>query len=139
MEQVYLQVYSKIQDGEEILEENQELQGELTSKDGTIYLRYVEWQEGVGEIKNTLKFRKREVQLIRHGAVRMNHTFKHGEDTQSFYQTPLGRFEMDTKTLDIQCMEPEQPKGEFKLEYILHLGQTMVGQVNLFIQIDKRK
>jgi uncharacterized beta-barrel protein YwiB (DUF1934 family) len=135
---VTLQIISTIRDNEQIMEEEQLVQGRMYNKDGSIYLRYEETLEGAGTVQNTLKISDEQVTIIRQGVVRMNHTYKLDEETRSFYQSPHGRLEMLTNTHHIQFSPLQNKKGRLLLHYDLELGGSVVGLVNLTVEMKEK-
>ncbi|WP_025025837.1 DUF1934 domain-containing protein [Caldalkalibacillus mannanilyticus] len=137
-QEVLLKIHSRIEDGQQVMEEQQELQGRLVEKEGITYLQYTEIQDEGLEIHNTLKIQGNQLQLIRHGAVRMNHLFRVDEETESFYLTPHGRMKLETKTKKVEFMGMKAGLSRLTLRYDLNLGGTKVGQVKLFIEIKEK-
>src|SRR5690606_1335568 len=82
--------------------QQQELQAQLFQKGKAVYIRYNEELEGNGSVSTTLKVEERQVTIIRHGAVRMNHVYRLGEKTTSMYQTPHGALEMEADTTQLE-------------------------------------
>lgn len=117
--------------------DQQQQNGELFYRDGTVFIRYEELVEDIGTVQNTIKLKMNQAQVIRHGAIRMNQLFRLGEVTQGVYHTPLGMFTMATQTkqlvVDIPLLSKglltTEAAGSLLLGYQLNLNDQIVGKI----------
>lgn len=149
---LHLSIYSVAVQGKEREEGKQELPAQLFHKGNASYIRYVEDLEGIGRVTTTLKVEEKQVTIIRHGALRMNHAYRVGEETISQYITGQGSLEMKTETIRLEYTPfrltgqvsslgglNSSHQGKLHLCYHLSLQGEYVGQFTLELNMQARQ
>ena len=121
---------------EEIL---QNAEGTLYLKDNDYFLRYRDVnEEEIGESWTTIKWpsldnrdnEEQEVTIIRQGNVKMKQTFIKNQEELGYYHTPLGVFDIKTKTAQVEI---QRNKQEIRIEYQLWINRQLAGQYQVKI------
>lgn len=131
--EVSLQIVSRVETGGEGETERKRYRAQLVQKGAVLYLRYSEELAEGGYVTTALKLEEDQLTIIRHGALRMRHTYRLGEKTTSIYQTPHGALSMETETteLAISPLQAVTVQGQCTLAYRLMLQEQFVGQFRL--------
>jgi len=128
---VRIELESRQDDGEAA---RSALAGRLYARDGALFLRYAE--EG-GRTRALLRWDGRTLRLVRTGEVESAQTFDPGAVTGGHYRTPLGRFDLRTRThrLKIRADGPGLPMT-WSWAYRLEAGGVDAGEfvINLVIR-----
>ncbi len=96
-------------------------EGKLFSKGNYYYVTYQESaMTGMEGTTTTVKFKEKEVSLIRHGSVTSNFVFKEGIENTSLYKTEFGEFTVSitAKKIDVNMNEAG---GIIEMDYLLNL------------------
>ena len=90
-------------DGEENSEEMEVItSGSYFEKDGRHYIKYDEVQEDSNEvIRNLLKIENGSLELTRRGMTNVHMVFEKDKKSESYYDTPFGRFLVVKYALEI--------------------------------------
>lgn len=130
---IYISLHSSIQHpGQE--KESYKLQtiGSYVNRNGSVYLRYKEEQEGE-LIQSTIKVGKEEALIMRSGAVQMRLPF-------SIHQVRLGEYHYEQMTLPLQVktkslsfIQQSEKNGQFHVAYELHAEDSLLGIYELSI------
>lgn len=135
-ERVTIDVQSVVTDGGEKQTLRQQHEGDLYVKNDTYYLKYEEIAEE-GIVYHTIKLAEDNVQVMRHGANRMNMRYCAGESSASSYETAQGTFNMDVFTRNVRVKHEAEDlarKGHLVVEYDLKLNKQDVGFFQLTVQ-----
>lgn len=113
--------------------------GEYRKKEGTHFLLYDEYLEGVEEpVKNILRLKGEEVNLTKRGPLNVRMTFEPGREHRSSYQTPYGVLMMGTDTSRVDFVEKED-KILLSIWYVLKANDAFVADCNIQIEILAKK
>ncbi len=114
--------------------------GQMCERDGMIHISYdevIEEENGlVQAAKNLIKYKKDQLEVIKHGLIENHMVFVPGRTTYSYYSTPAGELEVGlfTKQMD---KKPTEKGFWLKLEYDLEMNQTFLSHCNLDIFVEE--
>lgn len=113
--------------------------GQLSERDGVLYVLYTEKQEGGPEesgVKNLLKIEDNppRVSLRKSGAVSWKMNFAEGGRDRAEYQTPYGTLEISARTESVK-VERGQKKSSLQLTYALFIQGEKQADCRLEIEI----
>ena len=96
-------------DGEENSEEMEVItSGSYFEKDGRHYIKYDEVQEDSNEvIRNLLKIENGSLELTRRGMTNVHMVFEKDKKSESYYDTPFGRFLVGISATHLDVSEKE--------------------------------
>ncbi|MGN0514565.1 MAG: DUF1934 domain-containing protein [Lachnospiraceae bacterium] len=110
--------------------------GKYNEKNGKIYIRYDEQQEGVeGIVSNMIKIDGKQVEISKKGAVGVQMIFREGEQVNSCYETPYGMLMMGIYTNEVQCTVAETCI-ELKLSYSIEMNGEFLSDANVHIKVE---
>lgn len=132
-----------VQVQEDKTEENMEVVsvGQMYEKDGFVCLNFEEVvdesESGVVQVvKNLMKIRNDQVELIKRGPTESHMVFVPDRATYTYYSTPLGELEVSIFTKQIQ--RQQKPNGfRLVLEYDLEMNQTFITQCCVDIEVEQ--
>jgi uncharacterized beta-barrel protein YwiB (DUF1934 family) len=134
MRPVYVTIESK-QQGETV---KQTLEGMITYKGETLYVRYMEPEEqGMGKTSTTIKFHFDELRVIRRGEVEAEQVFRMGEQMPGAYRIGPMRLAMETKLLELDN-RLVNGLGTLNWRYELHVDGQFVDFVQVNVGIAER-
>lgn len=114
----------------------QTAQGEMYRKQDTVYYRYNEPDtDAMGNTVTTVKVRKDEIRIIRHGDVKAEQTFTQHGKHNGFYHTPHTRLSLTTQTIAWKMVWDEEGYGHAIWSYILWIGDERAGDFKLRLSI----
>lgn len=113
-----------------------ENKGQLSEREGVLYVLYEEEAEGKAAIKNLLKIEKEplRVSLKKSGAVLWKMAFEQGKYEKSEYQTPYGALEIGAGTRTVK-LEKGAEKTSLQLAYALFIQGEKQADCRLEIEI----
>lgn len=114
--------------------------GQMYEKDGFVCVTYdevVEEEENglVQVVKNLLKIRQDQVEVIKHGSTESHMVFVPERTTFTYYSTPLGELEVSVHTQDI-VKEDLETGFRLRLQYELEMNQTFISGCSVDIEIE---
>lgn len=132
-----------VQVQEDKTEENMEVVsvGQMYEKNGFVCLNFEEVvdesESGVVQVvKNLMKIRNDQVELIKRGPTESHMVFVPDRATYTYYSTPLGELEVSIFTKQIQ--RQQKPNGfRLVLEYDLEMNQTFITQCCVDIEVEQ--
>lgn len=134
MRPVHVTIESKQQD-ETV---KQTLDGMITYKGDTLYVRYMEPEEqGMGKTSTTIKFSFEELRVIRRGEVEAEQVFRMGEQMPGAYRIGPMRLAMETKLLELDN-RLANGIGVLSWRYELHVDGHFVDIVQVNVRIAER-
>ena len=134
MRPVYVTIESK-QQGETV---KQTLEGMVTYKGDTLYVRYMEPEEqGMGKTSTTIKFNFDELRVIRRGEVDAEQVFRMGEQMPGAYRIGPMRLAMETKLLQLDN-RVKGGLGTLSWRYELYVDEQFVDIVQVNVGIAER-
>lgn len=120
--------------GKETEEQRYEVPAQWFDKEGAFYLLYEEPVDQLGQTRTTMKIDEQGVLLIRHGDIEMRQLFRPGERTQGNYQSPHGRFTLETYTLAFSLQE-DKDRIQLIWSYQLQLNEENLGEYRMEISV----
>ena len=113
-----------------------ESKGQLSEREGVLYVLYTEKTEEKTAVKNLLKFEKEplRVSLKKSGMVSWKMIFVRGRYEKSEYQTPYGALEIGAETKEINA-EKRGEKTSLQLVYTLFIQGEKQADCRLEIEI----
>lgn len=113
-----------------------ENKGQLSEREGVLYVLYEEETGEKAVIKNLLKIEKEplRVSLKKSGAVLWKMIFEQGKYERSEYQTPYGALEIGTGTRTVK-LEKGEEKTSLQLAYALFIQGEKQADCRLEIEI----
>lgn len=110
--------------------------GQLSEREGVLYVLYEENTEDGQTIKNLLKIEKEpfQVSLKKSGAVSWKMIFEQGKKDKSEYETPYGALEIGAETKVVKVWR-EQEKTSLQLVYTLFIQGEKQADCRLEIEI----
>ena len=120
-------------DGEENSEEMEVItSGSYFEKDGRHYIKYDEVQEDSNEvIRNLLKIENGSLELTRRGMTNVHMVFEKDKKSESYYDTPFGRFLVGISATHLDVSEKEDSiDAFFKLDNKFHKLIYQAGNKN---------
>ena len=115
--------------------------GQMYEKNGFVCLNFEEVvdesESGVVQVvKNLMKIRNDQVELIKRGPTESHMVFVPDRATYTYYSTPLGELEVSIFTKQIQ--RQQKPNGfRLVLEYDLEMNQTFITQCCVDIEVEQ--
>lgn len=115
--------------------------GKMYERDGFTCISYDEVIEEepnglVETVKNLLKIRDDQVEVIKKGPAASHMIFVPDQATFTYYSTPLGELEISVHTKSME--KTEQEKGfRLKLQYDLEMNQTFISSCVVDIEVEK--
>ena len=105
---------------------------------GQMYEEVVEEEENglVSVVKNLVKYKDDQLEIIKHGPAESHMVFVPNETTYSYYSTPVGELEIALSTKSLQKILTERG-FHLKLDYDLELNQTFLSNCNVDIFIEE--
>ena len=102
------------------------------------YEEVVEEEENglVSVVKNLVKYKDGQLEIIKHGPAESHMVFVPNETTYSYYSTPVGELEIALSTKSLQKILTERG-FHLKLDYDLELNQTFLSNCNVDIFIEE--
>ena len=112
--------------------------GQMCERDGFAYEEVVEEEENglVSVVKNLVKYKDGQLEIIKHGPAESHMVFVPNETTYSYYSTPVGELEIALSTKSLQKILTERG-FHLKLDYDLELNQTFLSNCNVDIFIEE--
>lgn len=90
----------------------------------------------VSVVKNLVKYKDDQLEIIKHGPAESHMVFVPNETTYSYYSTPVGELEIALSTKSLQKILTERG-FHLKLDYDLELNQTFLSNCNVDIFIEE--
>lgn len=84
--------------------------GEWFRKERSIYIRYIEEENGAEEIRTLIRFRPEELSITRRGVVHSEQIFAPGQVRAGSYRTPYMSMQLETHTSGLSMVEPHGSK-----------------------------
>ena len=115
--------------------------GQMCERDGFAWITYeevVEEEENglVSVVKNLVKYKDDQLEIIKHGPAESHMVFVPNETTYAYYSTPVGELEIALSTKSLQKILTERG-FHLKLDYDLELNQTFLSNCNVDIFIEE--
>lgn len=111
--------------------------GQYYNRNGTHYLIYEEPVEGTAAtIKNTIKFKAGEAQVIKKGAIQTCLSFYENKKILTNYQTPYGVFLIGIDTSRIVIEESEETL-RLQIEYKLDINEEFLADCRILVETKK--
>ena len=109
--------------------------GQYYEKNGAHYLLYEEPVEGTQDvIKNRIKFKEKEVQVAKKGAVNTTLTFKEKEKNQTNYMTPFGNLVVGIDTQEVN-LKMEENTIDIHVNYSLDINYEFLADCKISIAV----
>lgn len=104
-----------------------EAKGFKYDKENAQYITFVEEQEE-GQVQTTIKLTDDEWKITRSGMIAMRQTFRLQETTNGTYDSPYGKFDLETKTHHFARQYNKHAKsGKLTLSYYLTISGDAAG------------
>lgn len=115
------------------------LPAEYYERGGKHYVVYEEVMEGFAKpVKSILKFWNEELDVTRHGVVKVHLLFKKGQRYPSEYTTPFGSFQVGVDTTKLE-LKQEPEKIALLVEYKLEMNAKHLAECRLTLEICPQK
>lgn len=113
-----------------------ESKGQLSEREGVLYVLYTEKTEEKTAVKNLLKIEKEPLRasLKKSGMICWHMIFEKGRYEKSEYQTPYGALEVGVETKEIKT-EKREEKTSLQLAYTLFIQGEKQSACRLEIEI----
>ena len=109
--------------------------GQYYKKNGTHYIIYEEMMEGFEEpVRNVIKFREREMNLMKRGMVNVYMAFEECKKNITNYLTPYGSLLIGMDTRRVKFSEGEE-EIRLKVEYALEVNYEYLADCHIEIRI----
>ncbi len=107
-------------------------------KNGTRYLLYDESMEGLDQpVKNVVKIREDNLEIIKRGGVNVHMTFRRGMTVMSSYATPFGEMLVGITTEKIRQEETED-RLCLRVDYLLDINGQQVSRCHITLNVRSR-
>lgn len=115
--------------------------GQMYEEDGFICITYdevVEEEENgvVQTVKNLLKIRDGQVEVLKEGPAESHMVFVPERTTYFYYSTPVGELEVGVFTYQIERIKTKTG-FQLRMQYDLEINQTMVSRCNVNIVVEE--
>ena len=125
------------QDEQEEQEEQEEMElvtsGSYFEKDGRRYIKYDEVQEDSEEvIRNLMKIEKDSLELTRRGMTNVHMVFEKDKKSESYYDTPFGRFLVGISATHLNVSE-EADSLSVQVKYALEINSDYIADCSIQI------
>ncbi|TCP23020.1 uncharacterized beta-barrel protein YwiB (DUF1934 family) [Scopulibacillus darangshiensis] len=134
MQDVMIHFQSRMiyKEDQSVEEQKATFQGQAAIKNGSLFLRYQEVMEELGEVSHTIKIMGDQATILRQGPITMRQPLEQGARTEGTYRSPYGRMATTTKTNVLRSSwNPEIPSGSIYIEYELAMQGQEVGLCQL--------
>lgn len=112
----------------------QKAQGVRYERGGKLYYHYKEPESEMGHITAILRVEPGMIRLLRQGDVRSEQQFRVGKRMPGFYDTAMGRLELDTETRDLRN-QLDNGIGRLSWSYDLYVSGEHAGRYELEMEI----
>lgn len=112
----------------------QRVRGVRYEREGKLFFHYKEPEGEMGRVSTTLKVEPDYIRILRQGDIRSEQQFGLGRKLGGYYDTPHGRFELDTETKKLR-VELNQGLGKLAWTYDLYVSGERTGRYELDIEI----
>lgn len=107
--------------------------GSYFEKDGRRYIKYDEVQEDSEEvIRNLLKIEKDSLELTRRGMTNVHMVFEKDKKSESYYDTPFGRFLVGISATHLNVSE-EADSLSVQVKYALEINSDYIADCSIQI------
>jgi uncharacterized beta-barrel protein YwiB (DUF1934 family) len=112
-----------------------EYQGKAAEKETGWYVMYTEQLDGVGDVSTILKIGVSDVTLLRQGSLQMKQLFRKGKSMECDYDSPHGRFRMETHTRKLRIERMENRPERVYIAYQLWMNEQYLGEYELELRL----
>ena len=107
--------------------------GSYFEKDGRHYIKYDEVQEDSNEvIRNLLKIENGSLELTRRGMTNVHMVFEKDKKSESYYDTPFGRFLVGISATHLDVREKED-SIDVQVKYALEINSEYIADCSISI------
>lgn len=113
--------------------------GTYYEKNGKHFVLYDEISEDSGKItKNTIKFEKEQLDIIKRGENNVHMVFQLGKEHRTCYYTPFGELLIKMNTTSISSQEEDEDSMVIKVAYDLNINHSHVSRCSIEIKIHSK-
>lgn len=112
----------------------QKVKGVRYERNGKLYYQYKEPESEMGQVTAILRVEPESIRLLRQGDVRSEQQFRKGKRMPGFYDTAMGRLELDTETRELR-IQLEKGIGRMNWSYDLYVSGEYAGRYKLDVEI----